>query len=276
MTMERTTGTTIDDESDNKGDADDNGDNNDDHNGNDNEAMTTRPRQQDHDNETTTRYNSQLNGGPSAVDCDDDDDNDGNSNGNGSGDGKGDGDGEGDGGSTRCNDNNNDNNNNPLPVIVDVIVIQRLCLCRAVTTTAALDGKVVAVVGKGGMATATAPAATTTSTMRTTIPCPLLLMSSSSGVSVFAALDQRRRWGGNGVVVVNKAGRTAVDRDERDGATLCNGDKNHPYPIVPDGVIIWCLCLCGNGMATAAAGRQQGGEDRGSGCHSPAMVGRGG
>ncbi len=72
----------------------------------------------------------------------------------------------------------------------------------------------VAVVGEGGMATATALAATTTtSTMTTTIPCPLPLTSLSSGASVFAALDQRRRWDGNGVAVVNKAGRTAVDRD---------------------------------------------------------------
>jgi hypothetical protein len=70
-------------------------------------------------------------------------------------------------------------------------------------------------------------------------------------------------------------GRTAVDRDERDGATRCDNDNNHPYPVVADVVIIWCLHLCGNGMTTAAAGRQQGGKDRGSGCHSPAVVGKG-
>jgi hypothetical protein len=77
------------------------------------------------------------------------------------------------------------------------------------------------------------------------------------------------------VVIVNKAGRTAVDRDKRDGATHCDEDGNHPYPVVMDIVIIWRLCLCGNGLTTAAAGQQRGGEDRGSGRHSPAMVGRG-
>jgi hypothetical protein len=76
-------------------------------------------------------------------------------------------------------------------------------------------------------------------------------------------------------MVVNKAGRTAVHRDERDGATCCDDKDNHPYPVVADVVIIWRLRLRGNGMATAAAGRQRGGEDRGSGCHSPAMVRRG-
>ncbi len=66
-------------------------------------------------------------------------------------------------------------------------------------------------------------------------------------------------------MVVNKAGRTAVDRDKRDGATRCNDNNNHPYPVVADVVIIWHLRLCGDGMATAAAGRQRGGKDRGSG-----------
>ncbi len=47
--METTMATTIDDNSDNKGNADDDGDNSNDHNGNDdkatsNETMTTRPR----------------------------------------------------------------------------------------------------------------------------------------------------------------------------------------------------------------------------------------
>ncbi len=41
--METMTATTIDGNSDNKGDADDDGDNGDDHNGNDDEATTTRP-----------------------------------------------------------------------------------------------------------------------------------------------------------------------------------------------------------------------------------------
>jgi hypothetical protein len=52
--METTTATMINDDSHNEGNADDNGDNSDNHNGNDNKAMTTRPRQRDHDNETTT------------------------------------------------------------------------------------------------------------------------------------------------------------------------------------------------------------------------------
>jgi hypothetical protein len=43
--METTTATTIDDYSDNKGDADNDGDNSDNHNGNDDKAMTTRPQQ---------------------------------------------------------------------------------------------------------------------------------------------------------------------------------------------------------------------------------------
>ncbi len=134
----------------------------------------------------------------------------------------------------------------------------------------------VAVVGKGGMATTTALAATTTtSTMITTIPCPSLLTSLSSGTSVFAALDQQRRWNGDWVAVIDKAGRTAVNRDKRDGATCCDNDDNHPYPVVANVIIIWRLCLCGNGMMMAAAGRQQGGKDRGSGHHSPAVVGRG-
>ncbi len=110
--------------------------------------------------------------------------------------------------------------------------------------------------------------------MTTTIPHPLLLTSLLSGASVFAALDQRRRWDGNGVAVVDKAGRTAVDRDKHNCATRCDNDNNHPYPIVADVVIIWRLCLCGNGMVVAAAGWQQGGKDRGSGRHSPAVLGR--
>jgi hypothetical protein len=134
----------------------------------------------------------------------------------------------------------------------------------------------VAVINNGGMATATALAATTTtSTMTTTIPRPLLLMSSSSGASVFVVLDQGWWWDGNGVAVVDKAGRTAVDKDERDGATCCDDNDNHPYPVVTDVIIIWRLCLCGNKMTTAVAGQQQGGEDRGSGHHSLAVVGRG-
>ena len=134
----------------------------------------------------------------------------------------------------------------------------------------------VAVIGKGGTATATVLAATmTTLTMTTTIPHPLLLTSSSSGTSVFAALDQQQQWDGNKLVAVDKAGRKAVDREKRDGATRFDDDDNHPYPIVADIVIIWCLCLRGDGMATAAAGRQQGGKDRGSGCHIPAVVGGG-
>jgi hypothetical protein len=134
--METTMVTTIDDNSDNKGNADNNGDNGDDHNGNDDEATTTRPRQQDHDNKIMTRYNNQLNGGPLAIDCDDDNDDDGDSNGNGNGNGEGDRDGEGDGGSTCCNDKDDNNNNNPLPIVVEVAVIQRLPLCRAVTMMA--------------------------------------------------------------------------------------------------------------------------------------------
>ncbi len=65
--METTMATTIDDDSNNKGNADNDGDNGDNHNGNNDEATMTRPRQPDHDNETTTRYNNQLNGGPLAV-----------------------------------------------------------------------------------------------------------------------------------------------------------------------------------------------------------------
>ena len=51
------------------------------------------------------------------------------------------------------------------------------------------------------------------------------------------------------------------DRDKRDGATCCNNDDNHPYPVVADVVIIWRLYLCGDGMTTAAAGQQQGGKE---------------
>jgi hypothetical protein len=51
------------------------------------------------------------------------------------------------------------------------------------------------------------------------------------------------------------------DRDKRDGATCCNNDDNHPYPVVADVVIIWRLYLCGDGMMTAAAGQQQGGKE---------------
>jgi hypothetical protein len=76
-------------------------------------------------------------------------------------------------------------------------------------------------------------------------------------------LDQQWRWDSNGVAVIDKAGRTAVDRDKCDGATCCDDDDNHPYPVVADVSIIWHLCLPGNGMATAVAGRQQGGKDRG-------------
>jgi hypothetical protein len=43
MTMETTTAMTIDDNSNNKGNADANGDNGDNHNGYNNEATTTRP-----------------------------------------------------------------------------------------------------------------------------------------------------------------------------------------------------------------------------------------
>jgi hypothetical protein len=135
---------------------------------------------------------------------------------------------------------------------------------------------VVAVVGEGGTATATALAAmTTTLTMTTTIPCPSLLTSLSLGASVFAALDQQRRWDSNGVAVIDKAGRIAVYMDERNGATCCDDNNNHPYPVIADVVIIWHLRLCSNGMTTAAVGGQQGGKDRGSGRHSPAVVGRG-
>ncbi len=133
----------------------------------------------------------------------------------------------------------------------------------------------VVVVGEGGMATATTLAVTTTtSTMTTTIPRPSSLTSLSLGAFVFAALDLQRRWDGKGVAVVKKVGRTAGDRDKRDGATCCDDNDNHPYPVVADILIVWRLHLCGNGMTTAAAGRQQGGKDRGSGCHGPAMVGR--
>jgi hypothetical protein len=138
------------------------------------------------------------------------------------------------------------------------------------------DDKVVAVASEGGTATATALAAMTmTLTMTMTIPCPLLLTSLSSGPSVFATLDQRQQWDGNRVAVVDKVGRTVVDRDKRDGATHCNDNNNHSYPVVADVVIIWRLCLCGNGMTTAVAEWQQRGKDRGSGRHSPAKVMKG-
>ncbi len=89
----------------------------------------------------------------------------------------------------------------------------------------------VAVVDEGGTATATALAATMmTSTMTMTIPFPLLLTSSLSSASVFVALDQQRQWDGNGAAVVDKVGRTVVNRDERNGATHCDDDTNHPYP----------------------------------------------
>jgi hypothetical protein len=94
-------------------------------------------------------------------------------------------------------------------------------------------------------------------------------MSLSSGASVFAALDQRWQRDGNGVAVVDKVERTAVDRDKRNGATCCNDNDNHPYPVVVDVVIVWHLRLCCDEMMTAAAGWQQGGKDRGSGRHSP-------
>jgi hypothetical protein len=93
--------------------------------------------------------------------------------------------------------------------------------------------------------------------MTTTIPCPWSLMSLSLGALVFAALDQQRRWDSNGVAVVDKAGRTVVDRDERNGATCCNDTVNQPYLDIMDLIIIWCLHLCGNEMMMAAAGRQQ-------------------
>ncbi len=89
------------------------------------------------------------------------------------------------------------------------------------------------------------------------------------------ALDQQWRWEGNGVAVVNKAGRTAVDKDKHNGATCWDDNDNHPYPNIADVIIIWCLCLRGDGMMMAAVGQQRGGKNRGSGCHSPAVVGRG-
>jgi hypothetical protein len=48
-------------------------------------------------------YNNQLNGWPSAVDCNDDDNDGGNGDSDGNDNGKGDGDSEGNGGGTRCN-----------------------------------------------------------------------------------------------------------------------------------------------------------------------------
>jgi hypothetical protein len=274
--METTMATMINDDSDNEGDADNDGDNGDNHNGNDDKATTKRPRQQDHDNETTTRYNNQLNGVPSAVDCNDDDDDDGNSNGNGNGDGKGDGDGEGNGGSTRCNDNDDDNNNNPLPVIVNVVVIQGLSLCRAVTTTAAA-GWQGGSCRRQGLAGNSDSACCNNDNIDHDDDHPLPIVVNFFVIGRLSLCGARlttvvgRRW----VAVVDKAGRTAVDRDKRDGATCCDDNDNHPYPVVADVVIIWRLRLCGDGMTTAAAGRQRGGEDRGSGHHSPAVVERG-
>ena len=61
--METTTATTIDDDSDDEGDTDGDGDDNDGHNGNDDKAATTRQC----DETMISRYNNQLNGGPSAV-----------------------------------------------------------------------------------------------------------------------------------------------------------------------------------------------------------------
>jgi hypothetical protein len=66
-------------------------------------------------------------------------------------------------------------------------------------------------------------------------------MSSSSGASVFTALDQQQQWDGDGVAVVNKAGRTAVDRDKHNSATCCDDNDNHPYPIITDIIIIWAF-----------------------------------
>ncbi len=67
----------------------------------------------------------------------------------------------------------------------------------------------------------------------------------------------------------------AVNRDKRNGTTYSDDNDNHPYPVVANVVIVWRLCLRSDGMTAAAAGRQQGGKDRGSGCHGPAVVGRG-
>ena len=51
--------------------------------------------------------NTQLNGNPPAVDCNDDDNDDNAGDSDGNGNGKSDGDGKGNGGGTPCNNNNN-------------------------------------------------------------------------------------------------------------------------------------------------------------------------
>jgi hypothetical protein len=111
--------------------------------------------------------------------------------------------------------------------------------------------------------------------MTTTIPRLSLLTSLSSGAFLFVVLDQQWQWDGNVVAVVNKAGGMADDGGERDGAPCCDNNDNHPYPVVANIVIIWRLHLCSDGMTMAVAGWQQGGKDRGSGCHGLAVVGRG-
>ncbi len=209
-----------------------------------------------------------------ALDCnDDDDDDDGNSNSNGNGNGEGDGEGEGNDGSTCCNDNDDNNNNNPLPVIVDVIIIQHLCLCRAVTTTAAAGRQGGSCRWQGGDSNSNSACCNNDDiNYDDNHPSPIVVDVFVIGrLSLYGA----RSRDGNRVAVVNKVGRTAVDRDKRDGATRCDDNDNHPYPIVADVVIIWHLRLCGNGMAMAATGWQQGGKDRGSEHNSPALVGRG-
>jgi hypothetical protein len=226
----------------------------------------TRPRQQDHDNETTTRYNNQLNGGPLAVDCNDDNNDDGNSDGNGNSDGKGDGDGEGNGGSTRCNDNNHKNNKNPLPVVVDVVVIQRLCLCCAVMTTAAAGRQGGSCHRRGGNGNSYSACCKDDGIDHDdNHPSPIIVDVFVIGRLSLCGLDQQRRWDSNRVAVVNKAGRTAVDRDKRDGATCCDDNNNHPYPIVADVVIIWRLRLrvCGEFARVAFGGNRNLEESRG-------------
>ena len=65
-------------------------------------------------------YNNQLNGWPSAVDCNDDYNDGGNGDSDGNGNGEGDGDDEGNGGGTRCNKYNNQLNGGPSrPPAVD-------------------------------------------------------------------------------------------------------------------------------------------------------------
>ncbi len=274
--METMTATMINDDINNKGDADNDADNGNDHNGNNVKATTTRPRQQDHDNKTTTRYNNQLNGGPLAVDCDDDSNDDGNSNGNGNSDGKGDGDGEGNSGSTHCNNKNDDNSNNPLPIVLDVIVIQHLCLCRAVLTTVVAGRQGGSCHWRGGDGNSNSASCNNDNINHDDDhPLPVVVDVFVIGRLSHCGARSQRWWDGNRVAVINKVGRTAVDRDKRDGATCCDNNDNHPYPIILDIIIIWQLCLCNDRMSTAAVGRQQGGKDRGSGCHSLAMVGRG-